>query len=123
MRRLIHHRERQLAGCLVLVVMLLRAYVPVGFMPASGAPFLLEICPSGLDGEMHAHHHHHHAGSHGDYQNCPFGSVPATAPLAHIIAFEPPGKVALQSPLPSLPARPSSQILRSHRARAPPTPA
>ena len=117
-----HHRGRHLATGLLLAVTLFRAYVPAGFMPASGTPFLLEICPSGLDGLMHAHHHHH-SGSHGDFENCPFGNAPIAAPVVHVIAFDPPGDIALQSPFASVPAQRAIQILRSQRARAPPTPA
>ena len=40
------HRRRLKLSSLLLALLLLRAYVPVGFMPASGTPFLLELCPA-----------------------------------------------------------------------------
>ncbi len=42
--RLNRRRQRLVSG-LLLGLLLFRAYVPVGFMPASGTPFLLELCP------------------------------------------------------------------------------
>jgi hypothetical protein len=85
---------RKVFASLVLGLLLLRAYVPTGFMPASGQPFLLELCPAagpmpmidarddmaGMDvtgmnmaampgmamAGMPAHHHHQ-SGSHGDH--------------------------------------------------------
>jgi hypothetical protein len=42
----IQRRRLNIASAFLLGMLLLRAYVPVGFMPASGAPFLLELCPA-----------------------------------------------------------------------------
>jgi hypothetical protein len=72
---------------LVLAVLLFRAYVPLGFMPASGAPFLLQICPAGPYAQLppqHLHHHvggEHHPGGHTHFENCPYGSAPTAAPV------------------------------------------
>ena len=70
-------RATNLFTSLLLVVLLFRAYVPVGFMPASGTPFLLEMCPATYQAQMPAHHGHHHSGTHTHFENCPFGSAPA----------------------------------------------
>jgi hypothetical protein len=68
---------------LLLALLLFRAYIPAGFMPAAGAPFLLELCP-GVAAGMPAHHQHHHPlGSHADFETCPFGSAPACGPISH----------------------------------------
>jgi hypothetical protein len=77
MRRHIFSRGRRdsLAG-VVLAMLLFRAYIPVGFMPASGTPFLLQLCPAAFSMQMPAHHHHHPE-SHTHFDNCPFGSAPA----------------------------------------------
>lgn len=58
----------------LLVVLSVRALIPVGFMPSSERPFTLEICPDGFpsqlfqgpaahhhDGDGMVGHHHHHA--------------------------------------------------------------
>jgi hypothetical protein len=74
--------RRSRAGIWLLGLLLLRAYIPVGFMPAAGAPFQLELCP-GVGFAMPAQHLHHHAGTHSDFANCPFGSAPASGPLSH----------------------------------------
>lgn len=125
MRPLMHHRERQLTACLVLGVLLFRAYVPVGFMPASGTPFGLEICPSGPYAAPHVHHMHaHHAnpsGNHSTFDSCPFGSAPAAAPVVHIVAFDPPEHLVFQSLFAFTPAQPAIHLSRAHRARAPPS--
>jgi hypothetical protein len=111
-------RHHALTGIL-LGLLLLRAYVPVGFMPASGAPFLLQLCPAaapmstdmgmpmGAGMSMHMpadmpvgtdpSASRHHSGSHGHFDNCPFGSAPATGPVSHFVVFQPAGDIAQRS--------------------------
>src|ERR1700681_2829280 len=96
-RRLFDNSQRNLMTRLLLVILLFRAYVPVGFMPASGAPFLLELCPAAVTAQMPAHYAHHHSGSHVECVNCPFGSAPANGPLSHVIALDPPAPIVSQS--------------------------
>jgi len=131
-------RRRRTASLWLLGLLLFRAYVPAGFMPAGGIPFALELCPVGLAGMPAAHVHQHagspehtgslehtgshdHGGSHADFEACPFGSAPAAGPISHYIAFEAPAPVlsrpvvAFQSP--SLTLRPQ----RSHLPRGPPS--
>src|SRR5271169_1887508 len=128
MRHLVHHRQRNLAASLTLVMLLFRAYVPIGFMPASGSPFLLEICPHGLELQMPAHHSHGMAGhsheprGHTYFANCPYGSAPAAGPITHLMVFEPAEQIAAQA-LPDPPLRWGLPLKRAHRARAPPIPA
>jgi hypothetical protein len=121
-------RRRGRAGLWLLALLLFRAYIPAGFMPASGVPFALELCPVGLAGMPAAHVHQHagtlvhqHAGTHADFATCPFGSAPAAGPISHHIAFQAPVPalsrpvVAFQSPWLTL--RPQ----RSHLPRGPPS--
>jgi hypothetical protein len=128
MRPFVHHRRRNVAASLTLAMLLFRAYVPLGFMPASGSPFLLEICPQGLQLQMPAHHMHgqtghtHDSGGHTYFANCPFGSAPAAGPITHLSVFEPAGPIESQA-LPEPPLRWGVAVKRAHRARAPPTPA
>jgi hypothetical protein len=108
----------------LLAALLFRAYVPVGFMPASGTPFLLEMCPAAYPTSAPAQHSHHsHSQGHGDFQNCPFGSAPAAGPVSHLIAFEPPGRIASFLGIPTSPRLMSTQPLRAHQPRGPPSPA
>jgi len=125
---ILNRRRRRTAGLWLLALLIFRAYVPVGFMPASGIPFALELCPVGLEGTPAAHVHQHagtlvhqHAGTHADFATCPFGSAPAAGPISHQIAFEAPSP-ALSQPVvayesPSLTLRPQ----RSHLPRGPPS--
>jgi hypothetical protein len=111
----VNRQRRSWASLLLLVLLLFRAYIPAGFMPASGVPFALELCPVGLAGMPAAHFLHHagtpdhpgthdHTGSHADFAACPFGSAPAAGPISHHVDFESPEPalshptVAFQSP-------------------------
>ena len=91
--RLPHPRQRTLAASFVLVVILLRAYVPLGYMPASGTAFQLEICPQGLHAQMPVHICTTMAGDQPHFEDCPFGSAPATGPISHLVIFEPAAKL------------------------------
>ena len=97
------------AGVWLLALLLFRAYVPAGFMPASGVPFALELCPAttmAMPGHLH-----HHPGTHADFESCPFGSAPAAGPISHLIEFASAGLApvariaALDSFAPALRAR------------------
>jgi hypothetical protein len=71
---------------LVLPALLLRAFIPAGFMPASGAPLSVEICPEGFPVGLltHADHHHHHDGDrHDRSEHCAFGTSCGSGPLSH----------------------------------------
>src|SRR5450432_265573 len=84
-------RRDSLAGVL-LAMLLFRAYIPAGFMPASAAPFLLELCPAASSMPMPAQHQHH-PDSHTHFDNCPFGSVPAAGPISHLADLELTGQI------------------------------
>src|SRR5580692_2298230 len=107
-------RRPDLLAGILLAALLFRAYIPVGFMPASGTPFLLELCPAAYAATPEHHAHHHHSPAHGDFQNCPFGSAPATGPVSHLIVFAPPGRIASFERFSPEPARLSSQSPLSH---------
>lgn len=113
-------RVRAHASGWLLAVLLFRAYIPVGFMPASGAPFLLEICPAGLAMQMPAHHAHHGAGGHGHFENCPFGSAPAAGPVSDLLSFDSSAPASSQPTLAFEPAPFRAELQNAHRARAPP---
>jgi hypothetical protein len=106
------------AGILLLALLLFRAYIPVGFMPASGVPFALQLCPAGT--EMPAHPHHH-AGGHGDFESCPFGSAPGAGPISQHVAFQSAGP----APLPRMQALQTPRLVHraqpTHQPRGPPS--
>jgi hypothetical protein len=129
---------------LLLALLLFRAYIPAGFMPASGDPFALQLCPAGMEGMPAAYVHHHrgtqghaethdpagtqrhaanhdHAGTHTDFESCPFGSAPVAGPISHHVDFEsagqPPSQRIVVFEAPRLSFRPH----RSHQSRGPPS--
>ena len=106
------------AGIWLLALLLFRAYVPAGFMPASGVPFALELCPATM--MAMPGHLHHHPGTHADFESCPFGSAPAAGPISHLIVFAAavPAPVARMADLESLP--PTLRAQRTHQPRGPP---
>jgi hypothetical protein len=122
-KQLFNPGRRDIFTSLLLVALLFRAYVPVGFMPAGGTPFLLELCPATYRVPMPAHSGHHHSGTHSHFENCPFGSAPAAGPISHIIAFEPPAPI-LSQPLAAFESpRLGVDPPRAHQPRGPPSPA
>jgi hypothetical protein len=111
--------RRTLAGAVLLLALLFRAAVPVGFMPSGEGPFALKICPDGLPNAHSAHLHH--GDGHGHFESCPFGSVPAAGPISHDLGVAAlplaVGEVASEF-LVSIRA---IRLSRAHAARAPPS--
>ena len=125
MPNLLSHRWRCTAWArLLLVALLLRAYVPVGFMPASGTPFLLELCPAAAPMPMPMSAsmpgHHHHSGAHSQFDQCPFGSAPAAGPLSQEFAWVPPARIESETAAPRQPIPFSTSLPRAHQPRGPP---
>jgi hypothetical protein len=113
------------AGILLLALLLFRSYVPAGFMPADGVPFALQLCPA-VTAAMpgHLHHHtgaHEHAGSHAQFELCPFGSAPAAGPISHHVDFESAGPVPTQRIVTFEAPRLTQRAERSHPPRGPPS--
>jgi len=104
-------------------MLILRAYVPVGFMPAGGHPFEIQICSAALSMDMPAMSgmvHHHHSGSHSNFEACPFGSAPAAGPISHIDFFAPTGPIKTDVFGRFTPRLPSARLERAHQPRGPP---
>jgi hypothetical protein len=134
------HFRHSLGTSLLLAMLLMRAYVPVGFMPASGNPFRLELCPAAyampmpmsmpMDTAMSmpmpapmsmpGHHHQQHSTSPTATGECPFGSVPGGGPISQPIVFQPPGRIDTTLPFVLEPLRLGVKPQRAHQSRAPP---
>ena len=112
-------RRGSRAGILLLALLLFRAYVPVGFMPANGVPFALELCPTAMAG-MSAHLHHH-TGTHADFESCPFGSAPGAAPISHHIGFVAAAPAVVQRTVALETPCLSHRVQRTHQPRGPPS--
>jgi hypothetical protein len=122
MRTFFRHGGRtDVLAIVILAALAFRAYVPVGFMPASGTPFLVELCPDA--GAMPAPHLHHHHPGHADFQHCPFGSSPAPGPASQLIVFQSPEPVPSVLGLPADTQRSGTRLPRAQQARGPPSPA
>jgi hypothetical protein len=119
--RFFNRRSLRVSAIIVLAALLLRAYIPVGFMPANGAPFQLELCPAfGMSTPAH-HVHHHDSQHHADIQDCPFGSAPASGPISDFLVFNPPGQIAFSEAISGEPNRLVARQFRSHQPRGPPS--
>jgi len=112
-------RRQDLLTGILLGMLLFRAYVPAGFMPASGTPFLLELCPAASSMQMPAHHHH--TDSHTHFEHCPFGSAPAAGPASHPISLEVAEQIASQIAVTFESFRLGVQLPRAHQPRGPPS--
>jgi hypothetical protein len=105
----------------LLAALVFRAYIPSGFMPASGTAFLVQLCPA-YEGPISARHvHNHHSQGHADFQNCPFGSAPAQGPISQLLVFESPGKISFFIGIPAESQRVSTELLRIQQPRGPPS--
>ncbi len=98
-------------------LLMLRAWIPTGFMPAPGKPFVLELCQAGLKASPRQEPGRHAAVTIAD--SCPFGHSPTSAPPPDVRIFAPPASIA------TLYAAPAPRSLQqraplAHRARAPP---
>jgi hypothetical protein len=98
--------KRTLMASIMLVAFASRMLIPPGFMPASGRPFLMEICweglPAGLLAQvepsptgsmdmesmgmdpMPAQGPRHHSGSPSDSEHCVFGTACSAGPIPHL---------------------------------------
>jgi hypothetical protein len=120
-----NRRRYDILTGILLAMLLLRAYVPVGFMPASGTPFLLELCPSASPVPsalaVPAHHgHHQHAGPHGHFENCPFGSAPASGPASQLVVFQPSSQATSLEAVEFQSFHIGARLARAHQPRGPP---
>jgi hypothetical protein len=121
----LNRRRYDILTGILLAMLMLRAYVPVGFMPAGGTPFLLELCPSASPMPssfgMPAHHgHHHHAETHGHFENCPFGSAPGAGPASQLVVFQPSGQVTSLESVEFESFHIGARVTRAHQPRGPP---
>ena len=127
--QLVNRKWRALVTVL-LAGIVMRAFIPAGYMPAApGKGLLFELChdglPAGFTQALGGHDHHAGHGGHDDHAaggDCSIGHILSLAFIDEVQAAEP----AIQAPLGLLFAVPLQQRLRGHfavySARAPPIP-
>jgi len=97
---------------LLLLVLVTRALVPQGFMPAGDGSAQLTLCPDGMlmpgnPGHLHTDH-------------CPFGSAPFAAPLSHTPVIPVPAVAITHQGLDPAPRIAGTRVAHAHQPRAPP---
>lgn len=114
------NRRRTMLTRLMLGLLLIRAYVPAGFMPQDGNPLQLQICSLHMSMAALAPGTQT-TGNAAHGSDCPFNHSPLAGPIAD-------ASIAVGSAAPSsvsvlvFDTRPTGvRVLRAHRARAPPT--
>jgi hypothetical protein len=110
-------RRRPPLISLLLLVLLARALVPTGFMPASDGSAQLTLCPDGMlmpsaaamanSGLLHADH-------------CPFGAAPFAAPISAPPLIPQLAAAVGTAGIVASPRPPAARAARSHQPRAPP---
>jgi hypothetical protein len=123
-------RRRHRLSILLLALLLFRSYIPIGFMPAGGQPFRVELCPAAASLPMAMPmampmpaHHHHQPGLHGHFTDCPFGCASTAGPLSDFVVFSAPARITSPDRVPFVPLRIGAEAAPAHPARGPPSPA
>ena len=115
----LRQRPRVLIG-LLLLVLLARALIPGGFMPAGDGSAQLTLCPAGMlmpadDGAAPGG-----AAPHSHIDHCPFGSAPFAAPIATLSATPVLAASVRHLRFETLSQAPRDRAARAHQPRGPP---
>ncbi len=105
----------------MLGLLLLRAYVPAGFMPQNGNPLQLQLCSGSRSVPAALLLLEHTAGHAAHAADCPFSHAPASGPAGSAVAAT---SVAADFPASLLAFDPrfsGVRVLLAHQARAPPS--
>ncbi len=81
---LFNRRRRELVTSILLVALVLRALIPVGFMPASGEGFSLTICRAEFPAPSSPQDTGRHPGNPAHIEHCAFGNAPAAGPAMEV---------------------------------------
>jgi hypothetical protein len=114
---MIQSRRRPVIISLLLLVLLARALVPTGFMPAGDGSAELTLCPDGM--LMPSNAAMAHAG-HLRADHCPFGAAPFAAPLSAAPVIPQLAAAVGTASFDPSPWLPAARGARSHQPRAPP---
>jgi hypothetical protein len=115
-----HNRRWTLLTRLMLGLLLVRAYVPVGFMPQAGNPLQLQICSPRASASVPALPAPTRSGIAVHAVDCPFNHSPAAGPIADL-ALDSSVQTVFSATLPAFDTQPAGVWeLFTHQARAPP---
>jgi hypothetical protein len=114
-------RRRMMLAQMMLGLLLLRAYVPTGYMPQSGNPLQLQMC-SGSRSLAATRVLLEQTRGHGTHAaDCPFSHAPVTGPVGGALVATS-AQIDLPAPLLTFDTSPAGvRVLLAHQARAPPT--
>ena len=117
----LYTRRWTLLTRLMLGLLLVRAYVPVGYMPQAGNPLQLQICSSRASASLPAAPGTRTSGNAAHVVDCLFNHSPAAGPIADI-ALDTLVQTDLSRALQAFDTQPAGVwALSAHQARAPPT--
>jgi hypothetical protein len=117
---LFNRRRRELAISILLVALVFRALIPVGFMPASGNLFSLTICRADFPAPSPPQDTDRHPGNPPRIEHCAFGNAPAAGPGVEVAGVLPVSVTACEPILVSEPLRINVRLVRAQQPRGPP---
>jgi hypothetical protein len=118
---LFNRRRRELVASILLVALVLRALIPVGFMPVSGQGFPFAICRADFPAPSAPQDTGRHSGNPLHIEHCAFGNAPAAGPAMEVARVLPvPVTAAEPILLLSEPLRINVGLVRVQQPRGPP---
>ena len=117
---LFNRRRRELVTSILLVTLVLRALIPVGFMPASGQGFSLTLCRAAFAAPSAPQDTGPHPGNPLHVEHCAFGNAPAAGPAMEVARVLPTAVTAAEPILLSEPLRINVGLVRVQQPRGPP---
>jgi hypothetical protein len=117
---LFNRRKREHVISILLVTLMLRALIPVGFMPASGEGFSLTICRADFPAPSAPQDTGRHPGNPLHVEHCAFGNAPAAGPAMEVARVLPTAVTAAEPILLSEPLRINVGLVRVQQPRGPP---
>jgi hypothetical protein len=118
---LFNRRRREILTSILLVTLVLRALIPVGFMPASGEGFSLTLCRAAFSAPSAPQDTGRHPGNPLHVEHCAFGNAPAAGPAMEVARVLP-GAVTAAEPILFLyePLHINVGLVRVQQPRGPP---
>src|ERR1700704_103846 len=116
---LFNRRRRELVTSILLVTLVLRALIPVGFMPASGEGFSLTLCRAAFAASSATQDTGQHPGNPPHTEHCAFGNAPAAGPAMEVARVLPTPVTAAEPILLFEPLRLNLGLVRGPPPRRP----